>query len=74
MEIFPVGFCCTLERNKEKTPKFTRTIYLRKYKTRVINDLLETHLKHQGSLIKNHLTDLTVISLQRHEQINPFNG
>ena len=44
-EIFPVGSRGANESNKEKTLKFTTTIYLQRYQTRAINDLFETHLK-----------------------------
>ena len=46
-EIFPVGSRGANESNKKtKTQKFTTTIiYLRKYKTRASNDLLESRLK-----------------------------
>ena len=44
-ETFPVSSCGIQESNKEKTQKFTTAIYLQRYKTQVINDLLVTHLK-----------------------------
>ena len=44
-DIFPMGSRGAYESNKEKTQKFTTTIYLRRYETRAINDLLETHIK-----------------------------
>jgi len=40
-----VGSCGKQESNKEKTQKFTTTIYLQRYKKQAINDLQETHLK-----------------------------